>query len=75
MGERPPGIPSVFGCPECGGVLWQVDDDRTARLMQTLYGELKKGTPSREALTQARRSLIAAEEAPLFWAPFILIGK
>ena len=50
-------------------------DERTARLMQALYAELKKGAPSREALTAARRALIAAEEAPLFWAPFILIGK
>jgi CHAT domain-containing protein len=43
--------------------------------MQAMYAELRKGTPSREALTAARRSLIADEEAPLFWAPFILIGK
>ncbi|MBI1914995.1 MAG: tetratricopeptide repeat protein [Planctomycetes bacterium] len=55
--------------------LWQVDDERTARLMQALYAELQKGRPSREALTAARRSLLADEEAPLFWAPFILIGK
>lgn len=24
--ERPPGVPSQFGCPDCGGVLWEVDD-------------------------------------------------
>ena len=24
--SEPPGRPSVFGCPACGGVLWEVDD-------------------------------------------------
>jgi two-component system chemotaxis response regulator CheB len=27
----PPGRPSVYGCPDCGGVLWEVDDDETLR--------------------------------------------
>lgn len=25
--SRPPGAPSSFFCPACGGVLWEVDDD------------------------------------------------
>jgi two-component system chemotaxis response regulator CheB len=24
---RPPGKPSTFSCPACGGVLWEVEDD------------------------------------------------
>jgi two-component system chemotaxis response regulator CheB len=24
--SEPPGRPSAFGCPDCGGVLWEVDD-------------------------------------------------
>jgi two-component system chemotaxis response regulator CheB len=26
-----PGVPSVFGCPECGGVLWEMDEDELIR--------------------------------------------
>jgi CHAT domain-containing protein len=56
--------------------LWQVDDARTATLMEALYGELKGGkVSSAEALARARRKLIAEEQAPFYWAPFILIGK
>jgi two-component system, chemotaxis family, protein-glutamate methylesterase/glutaminase len=24
--EPPPGVPSAFGCPDCGGVLWELDE-------------------------------------------------
>lgn len=26
-----PGTPSAFGCPECGGVLWELDDEKLIR--------------------------------------------
>jgi two-component system chemotaxis response regulator CheB len=26
-----PGTPSQFGCPECGGVLWEVENDQIVR--------------------------------------------
>jgi two-component system chemotaxis response regulator CheB len=26
-----PGTPSPFGCPECGGVLWELDDEKLIR--------------------------------------------
>jgi two-component system, chemotaxis family, protein-glutamate methylesterase/glutaminase len=29
--EEKPGIPSVFGCPECGGVLWELRDGELLR--------------------------------------------
>lgn len=29
--DRRPGIPSPFGCPECGGVLWELHDSRLIR--------------------------------------------
>jgi two-component system chemotaxis response regulator CheB len=29
--ERHPGQPSEFGCPDCGGVLWAIDDGHLAR--------------------------------------------
>ena len=44
--------------------------------MTALYGELEGGkVSSAEALARARRKLIAQEQAPFYWAPFILIGK
>jgi two-component system chemotaxis response regulator CheB len=29
--EEKPGTPSVFGCPECGGVLWELRDEELLR--------------------------------------------
>src|SRR5262245_65121248 len=29
--EEKPGTPSVFGCPECGGVLWELQDGELLR--------------------------------------------
>jgi two-component system chemotaxis response regulator CheB len=29
--ENRPGTPSQFACPECGGVLWEMDDDKMLR--------------------------------------------
>src|SRR5262249_2228984 len=55
--------------------LWSVDDDRTADLMRAMYAGPKQGKGSAEALALARRKLIAEEQAPFYWAPFILIGK
>jgi two-component system chemotaxis response regulator CheB len=30
MDDRP-GIPSAFSCPDCGGVLWEIDDGQSVR--------------------------------------------
>jgi two-component system chemotaxis response regulator CheB len=29
--DGPPGVSSVFACPECGGVLWEIDDEELPR--------------------------------------------
>jgi two-component system chemotaxis response regulator CheB len=29
--DAPPGTPSVFACPACGGVLWELDDEELPR--------------------------------------------
>jgi two-component system chemotaxis response regulator CheB len=29
--DRPPGAPSPFSCPECGGVLWEIEDGELPR--------------------------------------------
>jgi CHAT domain-containing protein/Tfp pilus assembly protein PilF len=55
--------------------LWQVDDERCADLMRAMYARLKEGKPAAEALALARRQLIDQEQAPFYWAPFVLLGK
>jgi CHAT domain-containing protein len=52
-----------------------VDDAATADLMADLDDGLKSGTPAAEALRAARLGMIAADEPPRNWAPFILIGR
>ena len=73
------GLPLAFLYAGSRGVicsLWQVDDEQTAELMVALYTELKGGkVASAEALARARCKLIAQEQAPFYWAPFILIGN
>jgi CHAT domain-containing protein len=77
-GEGVMGLTRAFLYAGSRGVvcsLWSVDDERTASLMKAMYAELKKGKGSSEALALARRKLIAEEQAPFYWAPFILVGK
>jgi CHAT domain-containing protein len=54
--------------------LWRVSDRETSDLMVDVYAGLKE-RPARDALRQAQRALIAAGEPPVYWAPFILIGR
>jgi CHAT domain-containing protein len=55
--------------------LWDVNDQSTASLMETLYGELGAGKRPAEALRTAKLSLIANPgnlHKPYYWAPFQL---
>jgi CHAT domain-containing protein/tetratricopeptide (TPR) repeat protein len=55
--------------------LWSVDDRETAALMTALYGRLKDGQGAADALCETRRALIRAGKAPVYWAPFVLVGE
>jgi CHAT domain-containing protein len=55
--------------------LWQVDDRQTTRLMVSMYRRLRAGRPASEALGDAQREAIRRGAAPLYWAPFVLIGQ
>ncbi len=55
--------------------LWQVDDASTADLMADTYAGLKAGKTASESLRAAQLKMIEADEPPLRWAPFILIGR
>jgi len=57
------------------GALWEVSDASTPRLMDELYGELRKGKSPEAALRFAKLSLLHSDgvfRRPFYWAPFQL---
>jgi CHAT domain-containing protein len=57
------------------GALWEVSDVSTPRLMDELYGALKKGDSPEAALRAAKLSLLRSGgvfSKPFYWAPFQL---
>ncbi|MDW8230453.1 MAG: CHAT domain-containing protein, partial [Saprospiraceae bacterium] len=65
------------GCPATVMSLWEVRDDATARLMESLLANLRKGMEKDEALLRAKRDYFqqAADPFPYFWAGFALTGS
>jgi CHAT domain-containing protein len=57
------------------GALWEVSDDSTPALMDSLYQGLERGLPPSVALRQAKLLLLhgpGAYRNPFYWAPFQL---
>jgi CHAT domain-containing protein len=57
------------------GALWDVSDETTPRLMDELYGDLRKGETPDAALRHAKLTLLhstASFRKPFYWAPFQL---
>ncbi len=57
------------------GALWEVSDDSTPQLMDTLYSRLEQGAPPATALRQAKLALLHSDGSfrnPFYWAPFQL---
>jgi CHAT domain-containing protein len=55
------------------GALWEVSDDSTPRLMDTLYQGLEEGQAPAVALRNAKLNLLHSQSRfskPFFWAPF-----
>jgi CHAT domain-containing protein len=55
------------------GALWEVSDDSTPRLMDTLYQGLQDGQSPAIALRKAKLTLLHSNsrfQSPFFWAPF-----
>lgn len=53
--------------------LWEVSDDSTPRLMDSLYQGLEDGLPPSAALRRAKLALLHSQSSfrrPFFWAPF-----
>jgi CHAT domain-containing protein len=56
--------------------LWEVDDASTARLMERVYGELRRGATPQRALRTAKLAMMHSDgpyRKPYYWAPFQVI--
>jgi CHAT domain-containing protein len=73
------GVAVKAGAQSTLASLWKVKDSSTAVLMGEFYRELNKGNISKaEALRLAQMKLMkeySNYSAPLYWAPFILVGN
>ncbi len=55
------------------GALWEVSDDSTPRMMDSLYGDLMSGSSPELALHNAKLALLHSQtrfRMPFYWAPF-----
>lgn len=60
------------------GALWEVSDNSTPRLMDTLYQGLEAGDSPAESLRKAKLALLNAGgrySLPFYWAPFQMYGR
>jgi len=58
--------------------LWDVSDDSTTQLMDTLYGGIMRGMSPADALRNAKLNLIGSNSTwsrPYYWAPFQLYSR
>jgi CHAT domain-containing protein/tetratricopeptide (TPR) repeat protein len=54
--------------------LWSVNDKTSADLMTLFYENLSQGMPKDVAMQQAKLAFVDENEAPFYWAGFIVIG-
>ena len=55
--------------------LWNVDDRRTADLMNSFYNTWQAGASKSKALQIAMKATREEHPNPFYWAPFLLVGK
>ena len=63
------------GVPALLASLWAIDDETAAACMSTFYKHLCAGEGPAAALRQAQLALLAQQQHPFFWSPFILFGR
>lgn len=70
------GIAVRAGARSTLATLWSVEDQSTAELMSRFYQELTNPLVTKaEALRRAQLALLANDETPRFWSPYILVGS
>jgi CHAT domain-containing protein len=55
--------------------LWTIDDESTTDFMSELYRQLDAGVTKAQALQRAQLAILAKENRPYFWAPYVLLGN
>ena len=66
------------GARQVIGALWEVSDDSTPRLMDSLYQGLANGESPAVALRSAKLQLLHSQSrfrVPFYWAPFQIYGR
>ncbi|MBW4605308.1 MAG: CHAT domain-containing protein [Calothrix sp. FI2-JRJ7] len=70
------GIAVRAGARSTLATLWSVDDNSTAEIMIKFYQALANtNVPKAEALRLAQVSVLANDENPYLWAPYVLVGN
>jgi tetratricopeptide (TPR) repeat protein/CHAT domain-containing protein len=76
-GDEVVGLTRAFfftGTPTVIASLWNVDDEATAKLMESFYSHLQAGLDKAEALKQAQVEVREEHPSPYYGAAFVLSG-
>ncbi|WP_214433732.1 CHAT domain-containing protein [Dendronalium phyllosphericum] len=69
------GVAVRAGARSTLATLWTVDDESISDFMGELYRQLDAGVTKSQALQRAQLAILAKENRPYFWAPYVLIGN
>ncbi|MEH2079823.1 MAG: CHAT domain-containing protein [Nostoc sp.] len=69
------GVAVRAGARSTLATLWTADDESTSDFMGELYQQLDTGVTKAQALQRAQLAILAKENRPYFWAPYVLIGN
>jgi CHAT domain-containing protein len=69
------GVAVRAGARSTIATLWTVDDQSSTDFMGELYRQLDAGVTKAQALQRAQLAILAKENRPYFWAPYVLVGN
>lgn len=69
------GVAVRAGARSTLATLWTVDDEFTSDFMGELYRQLDARVTKAQALQRAQLAILAKENRPYFWAPYVLLGN
>ncbi|MEH2258242.1 CHAT domain-containing protein [Nostoc sp.] len=69
------GVAIWAGARSTLATLWTVDDEYTSDFMGELYRQLNARVTKAQALQRAQLAILAKENRPYFWAPYVLVGN
>ncbi|MCC5645547.1 CHAT domain-containing protein [Nostoc sp. CHAB 5824] len=69
------GVAVRAGARSTLATLWTVDDESTSDFMGELYRQLDARVTKAQAVQYAQLAILAKENRPYFWAPYVLVGN